>query len=399
MNASQQQTNPPVTIKYASVGRRFLAFVIDNAIISIALYFVLYRILGIDFLKLVFAEHSVFVKKISDITFQSNILFYVTLFAYQFIFLAYSSGATIGQKLLRLRVIKANGNPINLLTIVIRYIIGFISGIVLSLGHAWAIFDPKKQTWHDKASGTIVLESDTKPNVLVVILTFLFAMFVQISLFSVSFYKSFTYTVDQINAEKKSVQTKEGPKWANPEVEKLYNKSQDLFDNMRLNGANKEKVIALNDENIALLKKALEQDPENSLLWFNLSAAYTWLSTEGTIEDGLIAAKRAYDADPTQPQIIENYGTYLVMNKQYDAGVIQLRKSIRMQESAIAYEYLGKAYGQLGLYDESIASYRKAIEQHEKYNKNGAYDSNILSDQKSIGAIERVKSGQGTLQE
>jgi uncharacterized RDD family membrane protein YckC len=147
MNTSQQQTNPPVTIKYASVGRRFLAFVIDNAIISIALYFVLYRILGIDFLKLVFAEHSVFVKKISDITFQSNILFYVTLFAYQFIFLAYSSGATIGQKLLRLRVIKANGNPINLLTIVIRYIIGFISGIVLSLGYAWAIFDPKKQTW------------------------------------------------------------------------------------------------------------------------------------------------------------------------------------------------------------------------------------------------------------
>jgi len=399
MDISNTQSNTPATVKYASVGRRFLAFVIDNAIISITLYFVLYRILGIDFLQLVFAEHSVFVKKISDITFPSNILFYVTLFIYQFIFLVYSSGATIGQKLLHVRVIKANGHPISLLTIVIRYVIGFISGIVLSLGYAWAIFDPKKQTWHDKAAGTIVVESDAKPNVLMVILTFLLALFVQISLFSVSFYKSFVYTINQINAEKKSEQTKESPKWESPEVEKLYDKSQELFESMRLNGANKEKVIALNDENIAILRKALEQDPENALLWFNLSAAYTWLSSDGTIEDGLIAAEQAYNADPSRPEIIENYGTYLVMNKQYDAGVIQLKKSTRMQESAIAYEYLGKAYGQLGLYDESIASYRKAIELHEKNNKSGAYDSNILSDQKSISAIERVKSGQGTLQE
>ena len=41
---------------------------------------------------------------------------------------------------------------------VLRILVSYISGLVLLIGYLWMIFDSNNQTWHDKATNTIVVK-------------------------------------------------------------------------------------------------------------------------------------------------------------------------------------------------------------------------------------------------
>lgn len=71
------------------------------------------------------------------------------------------TGQTIGRKALSLRVVDATtGQPgIGFGRAVGRYFAKFLSGIVLLLGYLWMLWDPRKQTWHDKIVSTIVVKA------------------------------------------------------------------------------------------------------------------------------------------------------------------------------------------------------------------------------------------------
>ena len=71
------------------------------------------------------------------------------------------SGQTIGKMTLGLKVVGADGKPPSGGKAVLRYIGYFVSGIVLSLGFLWVVFDRKRQGWHDKLAGTFVVHNDT----------------------------------------------------------------------------------------------------------------------------------------------------------------------------------------------------------------------------------------------
>ena len=49
------------------------------------------------------------------------------------------------------------GQPLTLNQSVIRYLGYFASTIVLGLGFIWIAFDGKKQGWHDKMAGSVVV--------------------------------------------------------------------------------------------------------------------------------------------------------------------------------------------------------------------------------------------------
>ena len=44
-----------------------------------------------------------------------------------------------------------------------RYFAYFLSIIPLGLGFLWVAFDPKKQAWHDKLAGTVVVKVSRSP--------------------------------------------------------------------------------------------------------------------------------------------------------------------------------------------------------------------------------------------
>jgi uncharacterized RDD family membrane protein YckC len=127
--------------RYAGFWIRFVAWIIDLLIWGFALtaaFISIVIIIGLVLVPLVF-------------------------FGY-FPFLWWRRGATIGQSLMGLRVVRAiDGGPIDGGMAAIRGIVfyaekllAFFWGISL-LGFVWAAFEPRKRAWHDMAAGTVVI--------------------------------------------------------------------------------------------------------------------------------------------------------------------------------------------------------------------------------------------------
>ena len=71
----------------------------------------------------------------------------------------YFKSATPGKILLSIKIIdaKTGGKP-SLWRFIGRYFAYFVSMLPLGLGFLWVAFDKKKQGWHDKLAGTILVK-------------------------------------------------------------------------------------------------------------------------------------------------------------------------------------------------------------------------------------------------
>lgn len=71
--------------------------------------------------------------------------------------------ATPGKIVLGARIVDAKtGLPPTSGKLVVRYFAYFVSMIPLGLGFFWAAFDSKKQAWHDKLAGTVVVRNKAR---------------------------------------------------------------------------------------------------------------------------------------------------------------------------------------------------------------------------------------------
>ena len=67
-------------------------------------------------------------------------------------------GGTLGKRAVGLRLEnEKTGEDIGYGPALVRYVVAIASAIVLFLGYLWVIWDDKKQTWHDKAAGSVVV--------------------------------------------------------------------------------------------------------------------------------------------------------------------------------------------------------------------------------------------------
>jgi uncharacterized RDD family membrane protein YckC len=68
------------------------------------------------------------------------------------------SGQTIGKRATGIRVVDiAGGGPIGYSRAFIRFIGRYISTLVILVGYLWMLWDPQKQTWHDKMANSVVV--------------------------------------------------------------------------------------------------------------------------------------------------------------------------------------------------------------------------------------------------
>jgi len=67
-------------------------------------------------------------------------------------------GATVGDIIVGIKVVRADGVPIDWVTAIVRALACFLSLIFIGLGFIWIAFDPEKQGWHDKIAGTVVVK-------------------------------------------------------------------------------------------------------------------------------------------------------------------------------------------------------------------------------------------------
>ena len=68
-----------------------------------------------------------------------------------------SIGQTPGKMLMRLRVLQTTGEPMTFGLAFLRWVGYLISTLAAYLGFVWIAFDRRKQGWHDKVAGTIVV--------------------------------------------------------------------------------------------------------------------------------------------------------------------------------------------------------------------------------------------------
>jgi uncharacterized RDD family membrane protein YckC len=73
-------------------------------------------------------------------------------------------GQTIGKRVFGLRVIDlAHGGSIGNVRGVIRNLVRVLSWLAFGLGYLWMLWDREKQTWHDKAAGSVVVPVTSYP--------------------------------------------------------------------------------------------------------------------------------------------------------------------------------------------------------------------------------------------
>ena len=65
-------------------------------------------------------------------------------------------GQTIGMRAWRLRVTRADGACVTWPRALLRFGVAVVSLAALGFGFWWALFDPRKRSWHDLAAGTRV---------------------------------------------------------------------------------------------------------------------------------------------------------------------------------------------------------------------------------------------------
>ncbi len=86
---------------------------------------------------------------------------FVLLLAVTFAYLGLSwrrGGQTLGMRAWRLRLVNVDGSsPVPWRALVLRYLVAMVSLAAVGLGFVWSLFEPNRRTWHDLASGTVLV--------------------------------------------------------------------------------------------------------------------------------------------------------------------------------------------------------------------------------------------------
>lgn len=80
-----------------------------------------------------------------------------------FVFFWTLVGFTPGKAILGLKIVKKKGGKLSFGRSFLRFIAYWISALPLFLGFLWVLWDPGRQTWHDKIAGTQVLYIPKNP--------------------------------------------------------------------------------------------------------------------------------------------------------------------------------------------------------------------------------------------
>ncbi|MEW5935112.1 MAG: RDD family protein [Bacillota bacterium] len=130
-------------MEYAGFGRRLGAAVLDGLIVGVA----------VNLLTLLAPDSDVALVLVN----LGSVMYYVLFTGLR--------GQTPGKMALGIRVVGPDGGPPGAVRGFVREVIGkFFSALVLCVGYLWMLWDPKRQCWHDKLAGTVVVRAEAVPS-------------------------------------------------------------------------------------------------------------------------------------------------------------------------------------------------------------------------------------------
>lgn len=147
-NAVNQTTTTRTTsLNYASFLERLAAVLIDGILIMVV-GGILGRIIGVGGMRAMQESSANFIPSLVGVVYS--------------VYMISQHGATLGKMALKIKVQhEVTGAKLSVGEAFLREVIGkFLSGIVLLIGYFWMLWDPKRQTWHDKIAKSIVVKSE-----------------------------------------------------------------------------------------------------------------------------------------------------------------------------------------------------------------------------------------------
>ena len=162
---AQAEPTPSLEGHYAGFASRLMAFIVDVVLVSLLFVSTTWIIsvtvttlrigsyLGISLNSIPGASAA------ADIITSPAFVALVTMLfimAYHVFFWLFA-GQTPGKALLGLRVVSMNGERLRPWRAVLRYLGYYLSALALFSGFAWVLLDDRRQAWHDKLAGTVVL--------------------------------------------------------------------------------------------------------------------------------------------------------------------------------------------------------------------------------------------------
>lgn len=165
-----QPVPPSPQMDYALWANRAIGFILDSLIVGGAMV-VLYLIFMIVFGVVGGALNAVGAEDAGSAVGGIGCCLLFTLFPiatllvglYNKIYLVSKRGYSIGQGVMKLKVVDANGNLISTGTAAIRLLaaigLGFVPIVGSALDLLWPLWDEKRQTLHDKAVNTFVINN------------------------------------------------------------------------------------------------------------------------------------------------------------------------------------------------------------------------------------------------
>jgi uncharacterized RDD family membrane protein YckC len=155
--ASQQAPQETLLGQYAGFVTRLIAFAIDQLIVGIIISTV---VILAEFVTSAFGVNEWF--GTGDLT--GTIVTILVVVTAVLIYLFYDllfwmlAGQTPGKRLLGVRIVRTDGKRLRWGN-AIRRKVGYWISAILFLGYLWVIVDNRRQAWHDRLAGTLVLYS------------------------------------------------------------------------------------------------------------------------------------------------------------------------------------------------------------------------------------------------
>lgn len=133
----------------APLGRRAAAYAIDDILISIIFVIMLWEPIST-------AQSAEEIAALIDgvwLLMAATQIIYHTLFVWQY-------GASLGKIAMKIRVADATtfSQP-SFQSAFNRGVFRVVSSLVFYLGFIWALFDPRREAWHDKTASTLVVNA------------------------------------------------------------------------------------------------------------------------------------------------------------------------------------------------------------------------------------------------
>ena len=150
---NDQTSNP---LLYVGFWVRFVAFILDSMAVVALLYLVaLFMPVSVDTSTVNLADQEALLAMLPDLLPRMGLD--ALLAALVFLLLWNFIRSSLGKIIFRAYIVNTNGQQANFGQLLTRYLGYFVSLAFFGLGFIWIAFDAKKQGWHDKLAGTVVI--------------------------------------------------------------------------------------------------------------------------------------------------------------------------------------------------------------------------------------------------